>query len=65
MTIVGETWEGWTQPLRDVETSPHRDRIELVNRYVTDAEVRDHFAAADAVVLPYRRSSSSGPLQMA
>lgn len=65
LTIVGETWEGWTQPLRDVEVSPHRDRIELVNRYVTDAEVREHFAAADAVVLPYRRSSSSGPLQMA
>ena len=65
LTIVGETWEGWTGPLDAVAASPHRDRIDLVNRYVTDAEVRTHFAAADAVVLPYRRSSSSGPLQMA
>ncbi|PRY15977.1 glycosyltransferase [Kineococcus rhizosphaerae] len=65
LTIVGETWEGWTGPLDAVRDSPHRDRIDLVNRYVTDAEVRTHFAAADAVVLPYRRSSSSGPLQMA
>lgn len=65
LTIVGETWEGWTAPLDAVRDSPNGDRIDLVNRYVTDAEVRTHFAAADAVVLPYRRSSSSGPLQMA
>lgn len=65
LTVVGETWEGWTEPLDAIAASPHRDRIDLVNRYVTDAEVRTHFAAADAVVLPYRRSSSSGPLQMA
>ncbi|MDQ2780917.1 MAG: glycosyltransferase family 4 protein [Actinomycetota bacterium] len=65
LTIVGETWEGWTGPLESVATSPARDRITVVNRYVTDAEAREHFAAADAVVLPYRRSSASGPLHMA
>jgi len=65
LTIVGETWEGWTAPLDAVAQSPARDRITVVNRYVTDAEVATHFAAADAVVLPYRRSSSSGPLHIA
>ncbi len=65
LTIVGETWEGWTGPLESVVTSPARNRITVVNRYVTDAEAREHFAAADAVVLPYRRSSASGPLHMA
>ncbi|MEO8830549.1 glycosyltransferase family 4 protein, partial [Lapillicoccus sp.] len=65
LTIVGETWEGWTGPLESAATSPARDRITVVNRYVTDAEAREHFAAADAVVLPYRRSSASGPLHMA
>ena len=65
LTIVGETWEGWTGPLDDVAASPLRDRITVVNRYVTDAEVQAAFAAADAVVLPYRRSSSSGPLHIA
>jgi glycosyltransferase involved in cell wall biosynthesis len=63
--LVGETWEGWTAPLDAVAASPNRDRILVVNRYVSDAEVTDHFAAADAVVLPYRRSSSSGPLHIA
>lgn len=65
LTIVGETWEGWDAPLARVASSPARDQITVVNRYVTDAEATQHFAAADAVVLPYRRSSSSGPLQMA
>jgi glycosyltransferase involved in cell wall biosynthesis len=65
LVIVGETWEGWTLPLDAVAASPAKDRITVVNRYVDDAEVAQHFAAADAVVLPYRRSSSSGPLHIA
>ena len=65
LVIVGETWEGWTTPLDAVAASANRDRITVVNRYVDDAEVGEHFAGADAVVLPYRRSSSSGPLHIA
>jgi len=65
LTVVGETWEGWTRPLELIASSPHRDRITLVNRYVSDDEVTDFFAAADAVVLPYLRSSASGPLHIA
>jgi glycosyltransferase involved in cell wall biosynthesis len=65
LTIVGETWEGWSEPLDAVQDSPYRDRITVVNRYVTDAEARQFFGDADAVVLPYRRSSSSGPLHIA
>nr|WP_269327652.1 glycosyltransferase [Kineosporia mesophila] len=65
LTIVGETWEGWTAPLEAVASSPVRDRITVVNRYVSDAEVQQYFNEADAVVLPYRRSSSSGPLHIA
>ncbi|WP_101832781.1 glycosyltransferase [Frankia canadensis] len=64
LTVVGETWEGHTLPIRMIERSPHRDRIVLVNRYVSDVEVNSYFAAADAVVLPYRRSSASGPLHV-
>ena len=63
--IVGETWEGWTLPLRMIEQMRHRDRVRLTNRYVSDDEVNQAFADADLVVLPYRRSSSSGPLHIA
>jgi glycosyltransferase involved in cell wall biosynthesis len=65
LTLVGETWEGWELPNRLIAASPHRDRITFVNRYVTDAEAAGYFAGADVVVLPYHRSSSSGPLQIA
>ena len=63
--MVGETWEGWTLPAELIAASPAADRITLVNRYVTDAEVDRFFAEADVVVLPYRRSSASGPLHIA
>jgi glycosyltransferase involved in cell wall biosynthesis len=65
LSVVGETWEGWTAPDQAIARSPHADLIERVNRYVTDAELAAHVARADAVVLPYHRSSSSGPLQIA
>jgi glycosyltransferase involved in cell wall biosynthesis len=65
LTVVGETWEDWTAPLDLIAASPHRDRITLVNRYVSDDEVTDCFARADVVVLPYLRSSASGPLHIA
>ncbi|MEV4344632.1 glycosyltransferase [Actinoplanes sp. NPDC049596] len=65
LTVVGETWEGWTLPAELIAASPAAARITFVNRYVTDAEVDGFFAAADLVVLPYRRSSASGPLHIA
>jgi glycosyltransferase involved in cell wall biosynthesis len=65
LTVVGETWEGWTEPARLIESSPHRARISFVNDYVPDEVVTEAFAHADVVVLPYRRSSSSGPLHVA
>ena len=65
LTIVGETWEGWSAPDEAIARSPHADLIERVDRYVTDAELAEYFASADAVVLPYHRSSASGPLQIA
>jgi glycosyltransferase involved in cell wall biosynthesis len=64
LTVVGETWEGWTQPAELIAQSPYRDRISFVNRYLTDAELAGHLAGADAVALPYRRSSASGPLHV-
>ncbi len=65
LTIVGETWEGWNTPADLIATSPYRDRITFVNRYVSDAEVAEFFGKADAVVLPYHRASTSGILHIA
>jgi glycosyltransferase involved in cell wall biosynthesis len=65
LTVVGETWEGWDLPIRLIEQSRHRARITLVNRFVHDDEVVAHFSDADAVVLPYHRSSASSPASVA
>lgn len=65
LTVVGETWEGCTEPERLIRTSPHADRITFVNEYVPDDVVAAAFGHADVVVLPYRRSSSSGILHVA
>lgn len=65
LTVVGETWEGWDLPIRRIAESRYRERISLVNRFVEDDEITAHFAAADAVVLPYHRSSASGPAHIA
>lgn len=65
LTVVGETWEGYTLPAERIATSRHRDRITFVNRYVHDAELDAYLRGADAVALPYRRSSLSGPLHVA
>ena len=65
LSVVGETWEDWTAPDEAIARSPHADLIDRVNRYVSDEELAAHVAQADAVVLPYHRSSMSGPLHVA
>lgn len=65
LSVVGETWEGWTLPADLIAASRHRDRITFVNRYVHDEEVADFYRRSDAVVLPYLRCSSSGVVHMA
>jgi glycosyltransferase involved in cell wall biosynthesis len=65
LTVVGETWEQCTQPARLIERSRYRDRITFINRYVSDEEVDGLFGGADAVILPYHRSSQSGTLHLA
>jgi glycosyltransferase involved in cell wall biosynthesis len=65
LTVVGETWEGWSLPGSLIAGSRYGDRITFVNRYVHDTELDAYLRGADAVVLPYLRSSISGPLHVA
>ena len=65
VSVVGEVWQGYRKPLQEMATILPRDRLEIVDRYIADDEVPSFFAAADVVVLPYRRCSASGPLHIA
>jgi glycosyltransferase involved in cell wall biosynthesis len=62
VTAVGEVWQGYRQPLDELAAVLPPDRLTIVDRFVDDDEVPAYFAATDLVVLPYRRSSASGPL---
>jgi glycosyltransferase involved in cell wall biosynthesis len=63
--VVGEVWDGYREPLNELAAALPSDRLTVVDRYVADEEVPGFFAAADVVVLPYRRSSASGPMHIA
>lgn len=65
LVIVGETWEGHHLPAQLIAASPNRERIEFVNRYVTDGEVDHYFSQADVACYPYRRASQSGAARIA
>jgi glycosyltransferase involved in cell wall biosynthesis len=65
VSVVGEVWQGYRQPLDELAAILPADRLTIVDRYVSDAEVAAFFAAAHLVVLPYHRSSASGPLSIA
>jgi glycosyltransferase involved in cell wall biosynthesis len=65
VSVVGEVWQGYRQPLEDLRAILPADQLTIVDRYVADAEVPAFFAAADLVVLPYLRSAASGPLHIA
>jgi glycosyltransferase involved in cell wall biosynthesis len=65
VTVVGEVWQGYREPLEQLAAELPADRLSVVDRYVRDDEVAGFFADCHLVVLPYRRSSASGPLSIA
>lgn len=65
LTVVGETWEESGTTMELIACSPYRDRISLIDRYVSDTEAGAIFGGADIVVLPYQRSCGSGILHIA
>jgi glycosyltransferase involved in cell wall biosynthesis len=65
VSVVGEVWQGYREPLERLAAFLPVGRLTIVDRYVADAEVPGIFTDTDVVVLPYHRSSASGPLHIA
>jgi glycosyltransferase involved in cell wall biosynthesis len=65
LMVVGEFWKDKQAYLTLIEELGIRSHVMIVDRYVGNDEVPLHFAAADAVVLPYVSSSESGIIQLA
>jgi glycosyltransferase involved in cell wall biosynthesis len=58
--IAGEFWQGSEECRKLIQELGIADRVEVVDRYVTDEEMTNFFIEADLVVLPYRSSKTSG-----
>jgi glycosyltransferase involved in cell wall biosynthesis len=65
VSVVGEVWQGYREPLDRLAALLPAERLTIVDRYVADAEVLGFFTDTHVVVLPYHRSSASGPLHIA
>jgi glycosyltransferase involved in cell wall biosynthesis len=65
VSVVGEVWQGYREPLDRLAALLPVERLTIVDRYVSDAEVPGFFTDTHVVVLPYHRSSASGPLHLA
>lgn len=59
LLIVGETWED-KETKQLVSKSMFRNKIQMVDRYVSDYEISIFFSASDVLVIPYTRASQSG-----
>lgn len=56
LCIVGEAWED-QESVTKVKKSPDRQKITMVDRYVSDEEVALYYSAADVFAGPYTRES--------
>jgi glycosyltransferase involved in cell wall biosynthesis len=64
LLVAGEPWPECAEDLELLRALPN-DRVELRFGHLADDEVAHVLSSADVVVLPYRRSSASGPLHAA
>lgn len=65
LEIVGEFWndkDGYIKLIKDLGIS---DKVTIVDNYVPDNEMSQYFSRADLVVLPYRKSITSGVIATA
>ena len=65
LSVVGEAWRDAGDVRRLVAGLGIEQKVELVLRYLADAEAAEYFARADVVVLPYRSVTGSGVLPLA
>jgi glycosyltransferase involved in cell wall biosynthesis len=65
LTIAGEIWEDRVKVMQLIEQHDLQDRVELIDRYVSDAEAAELFDRSDAVLAPYRAVTGSGVAAMA
>jgi glycosyltransferase involved in cell wall biosynthesis len=65
LLIAGESYGSFDKYQKQIDQSPAKDRIKMLNHYMDDREVPILFSAADILVLPYKSATQSGVLPIA
>ena len=65
LTVAGEFWQGLDETKARLEQLDASASVDLIPRYVGDAEMAELFHRADVVVLPYHAVSGSGVVSVA
>ena len=65
LTIVGEFWNDKEEYLKVINECGISGKVEIIDRYVSDQEMSRYFTETDLVVLPYRKSITSGVIATA
>lgn len=60
LTIAGEFWNGKAEFLQLSSDLGISEKVNIIDRYVPDDEIRRYFSSADLVVLPYKQTVTSG-----
>jgi glycosyltransferase involved in cell wall biosynthesis len=60
LKIVGEFWHDKAEYLSLINDLDIADNVKIIDRYIPDHEMSLYFTEADVVVLPYRKTKTSG-----
>ncbi len=60
LKIAGEFWNDKDEYVKLIDELGIADKVEIIDRYVPDDEMSLFFSWADLVVLPYKKSKTSG-----
>ncbi len=65
LTVAGEFWEGSAKTRERIAELGITDRVDVLDRYITEEEAAECFGRAHAVALPYRSATGSGVVAVA
>lgn len=65
LSVVGECWQDLGSIRQQIQRLGLDNQVELVAKYVSDAEAAEYFQRCDIVMLPYRSVTGSGVLPLA
>ncbi len=65
LLIVGEFYDDKKKYLKLIEKLKLKERIDIVDKFVTNDEIKNYFLKSKAVILPYKTASQSGVISLA